>query len=123
MSAILTTPSLFEREEFNVLVLGVGGGCLISHLHKYVKGARITGVDISESVIKMGRKHFGMPEDERVEIVIDDASVWLKQNEGCEKYDVVILDINSSDPSSALVCPAPAFWGPERLQQYKSLLV
>ena len=35
MSAILTTRNLFEMERIDICVLGVGGGCLISHLHKY----------------------------------------------------------------------------------------
>lgn len=122
MSAIMTIQNLFEMERIDILVLGVGGGCLLSHIHKYLPNAYLTGVEISEIVINLAEKHFDLKtSDPRMNIVHQDADIYLKQTSP-QQFDIVMLDINGNDPSESLICPAPFFWSKDRLQQYNSLL-
>ena len=80
MSAIMTIQNLFEMERIDILVLGVGGGCLLSHIHKYLPNAYLTGVEISEVVINLAEKHFDLKtSDPRMNIVHQDADIYLKQ--------------------------------------------
>ena len=120
ISSILTVSQITERKP-KILVLGVGGGCLISHLDEIIKGCEITGVEISKNVIELARKYFGLKVDNIIE---EDALTWLANQNTveCSKYDIIILDINSFDPSDSLVCPARPFITKEIVQKYKSLL-
>lgn len=121
MSAILTMPMLFENDRIDICVLGVGGGCLLSHLHKYLPNAHLTGVEISKTVIDFAEQHFHLPKSDRINIIHQDADQFLKEADP-QQFDIVMLDINGSDPSESLVCPAPCFWSKERLIQYTNLL-
>lgn len=78
------------------LVLGVGGGCLISALVKGVKGIKVTGVELRPLVTELAHKYFGLPSSKRIELVHQDAQSYLDEG-GHKKVDLVMADIYGAD--------------------------
>ncbi len=77
----------------NILILGLGGGGIIELLKKYWPDARITGVDIDQNIVELGKKYIKWDE-EKVYIVIEDAQTFLdtKTKTSKSKYDLIIVD-------------------------------
>ena len=82
----------------NVLVLGVGGGSAAKLVHKYWPEAKITGVDIDERMVFLGKKYLGL-EKVRAEIVIGDANTFVKSKLQIPnfKYDLILVDLYNGD--------------------------
>ena len=76
----------------NTLILGVGGGSVISTLQKEFdfKG-KIIGVELDEKAIEIANQYFGLNEFENTDIVIDDAYHFVKK--ASQKFDLIIIDI------------------------------
>ena len=77
-------------------VLFVGGGGLSgpkSFLATYDDIDKIDVVEIDPIVVDVAKKYFFVPEDSRLEIIEDDARVFLSQTD--RKYDAIILDAYS----------------------------
>jgi len=91
---------LFTHENpTSVLVVGGGDGGILREVLKHDSVQRAVLVDIDSSVIELSKKYFpkvsnGSHDDPRVEVVIQDASKFIKETE--ESFDVIICD--SSDP-------------------------
>ena len=76
----------------NIIVLGVAGGSVIKILREeYQNSGKITGIELDEKSIELANKYFGLNQIDNVEIVIDDASEFIKNDS--RKYDLVIIDI------------------------------
>ena len=78
-----------EKEEFNVLVLGMGTGTFATECHRYFDNSRIEGVEIDKKIIDLAYDRFGLPEDERIKCVEYDARAYLRD---AGKYDVIMVD-------------------------------
>lgn len=76
-----------------VLVLGLGGGSIISVIKKYWPDSKITAVDIDPTIVKLGKKYLGLG-DESIKIIISDAADFLKSK---NKYDLVCVDLYVGD--------------------------
>jgi len=80
------------------LVLGLGGGGIVSVVKRYWKDAKIVGVDVDSVIVELGKKYLGLDPCD-VEIVIDDAVSFLRRNskkgEGDKKgvYDLICNDV------------------------------
>ena len=89
-----------------VLVLGGGDGLVLREVFKYPDVEEVTLVDLDEGVTRMGREVDLLVElneralfDPRVELVHDDAMVWLDENGAeLEPYDVILIDF--PDPNN-----------------------
>jgi spermidine synthase len=95
--------ALAERRQ-RVLVLGGGDGLAVRELLRYPELERIVLVDLDPAVTEMARRapglhalHQGALDDPRVQLVNDDAMVWLDERRG-EPFDVVIADF--PDPNN-----------------------
>ena len=80
-------------EKFNsILVLGVAGGCVIKMLVNEIgfKG-KITGVEIDTETINLANKYFGLNTIKNLEIIIEDAQLFIEKISG--KYDLIIVDV------------------------------
>lgn len=76
----------------NILLLGVAGGSVIQTLvNDFNFKGKITGVDIDEEIIEIGRLYFDLDTFENLEIIISDAEVFVKNN--ADKYELIIIDI------------------------------
>lgn len=92
----------------NILLLGLGGGCIIDLLkksHQY-KGS-ITAIEIDEVVIQIAKERFGISENDKITIFCADAFQWINQIN--TNYDVVIVDL-FIDNQVPLQCWTMDFW-------------
>jgi spermidine synthase len=78
-----------EKDEFNVLVLGMGTGTFAMECYRYFDNAKIDGVEIDQKIIDLAYDRFGLVEDERITTTQFDARAFLR-NAG--KYDVIMVD-------------------------------
>ena len=76
----------------NILLLGVAGGSVIKTLrNEYQNIGKITGVELDEKAITLANQYFGLNKIKNLEIIINDASEYIKKTS--EKYDLIIIDI------------------------------
>lgn len=76
----------------NILLLGVAGGSVIKTLrNEYQNNGKITGVELDEKAITLANQYFGLNKIKNLEIIINDASEYVKKTS--EKYDLIIIDI------------------------------
>lgn len=94
------------RRHARVLVLGGGDGLALREVFRYPDVREVTLVDLDEGVTRMSRQvelvrdlNGGALDDPRVQLVHDDAMVWLdEQAESLAPFDVVIVDF--PDPNN-----------------------
>jgi spermidine synthase len=82
--------------EGNVLMLGLGGGCLLEVLHeKYDFKGKVTAVEIDDVVIDIANKEFDISNKYNVEIINADAHEYIFTCR--EKYSLILVDIFVDD--------------------------
>jgi spermidine synthase len=90
-------PYLFpeaQRKNLRVLVIGLAAGTIPRQLHEFFpEGLEVTGVEIDPAVVRLGQKHFDMPENAPwLRTVVADGRIWLNGAPKGEEYDLVIVD-------------------------------
>ncbi len=76
----------------NILILGVAGGSVIKTLVDEIKfEGKIVGVEIDSQIIEIANKYFDLNKIQNLEIVIEDASKFVKNHTYI--YDLIIIDI------------------------------
>ncbi|WP_306350035.1 spermidine synthase [Flavobacterium sp. '19STA2R22 D10 B1'] len=82
--------TIIEME--HILVLGVAGGSVIQTLINDIQyKGKITGIEIDENIITIANEYFHLDSLPNVEIVIDDASLFVFKTK--DQYDLIIIDI------------------------------
>lgn len=82
----------FRSEEKSVLILGLGGGDVVKQLRSNFKShATITAVEIDPVIIEIALKEFDIIPNSKLEIVNNDANVFLKYSK--ERYNLIIVDL------------------------------
>lgn len=79
---------VMEKEDFEILILGMGTGTFGSQCRNYYGNVDITGVEIDEKIIGLAGKYFDMPSD--IPVLAYDGRAYL--NAVDEKYDVIMVD-------------------------------
>lgn len=74
-----------------ILILGVGGGTVISILHSMFPHSSICAVDIDPVIVEVGRKYFGWGTIENTKIIIGD--VFDDRLSMGDKYDLIVIDL------------------------------
>lgn len=83
---------LKEKEIDSVLILGFGVGGIAGILRNTLKiTCPITGVELDETIIELGKKYFGAFNYDHLEVHQMDAMAFLCQNR--ELFDLIIVDI------------------------------
>jgi spermidine synthase len=85
-----TTALIYPPRLSRFLEIGLGGGRTVSYLHRFVPNMAITTVEIDPAVVAMAKKHFGVREDERLKIIVDDGRRYAMQTSAT--YDVIFVD-------------------------------
>lgn len=85
-----TTALIYPPRLNRFLEIGLGGGRTVSYLHRFVPSLSITTVEIDPGVVDMAKKHFGVREDARLRIVVDDGRRYAMQTQAT--YDVIFVD-------------------------------
>ena len=78
-----------------VLVLGLGGGAVTKRMWRDYPKMRIDSVEIDPVVVDVAKRYFGLPEDERLRVFVEDARRYVQRTD--ETYDVVIVDAYYAD--------------------------
>ncbi len=94
-----------------VAILGGGEGATAREVLRHRDVERVVMIEIDPEVVKWCREHLpeysqGCFEDERLELIIDDAKAWMERSE--EKFDIIISDLtepSETSPSSELFTP------------------
>ena len=82
----------FRSEETSILILGLGGGDVVNQLRNNFKShATITAVEIDPVIIEIALKEFDIIPNSKLEIVNNDANVFLKYTK--ERYNLIVVDL------------------------------
>jgi len=82
----------FRSEETSILILGLGGGDVVKQLRNNFKSnANITAIEIDPVIIEVALKEFDIIPNSKLEIVNNDANVFLKYTK--ERYNLIIVDL------------------------------
>lgn len=90
---LISLPAFFlETEQLRrILVLGVGGGAVISQLRHWFPNCHVTGVELDKTHIYIAR-HFFDVGDENVDLIQADAIDWVRTYRGLP-FDLIIDDL------------------------------
>lgn len=104
-----------------VLVLGAGAGGIDMALHSRKPYVNITGVDIDELVLNIGKKWFGSLESDTHHLIVQDGIAFV-ENAAAQgrKFDFVAVDACGDEQS--FPCPHKAFRSENFLQNVKKIL-
>ncbi|KAL6580735.1 hypothetical protein OROMI_006658 [Orobanche minor] len=98
------------------VVIGLGAGLLPMFMKNCLPSLRIEVVELDPVVLDVAREYFGFREDERLKVNITDGIEFVRakadssaEGKGSSKVDILIVDVDSSDSSSGLTCPAADF--------------
>ncbi|XP_063922561.1 eEF1A lysine and N-terminal methyltransferase homolog [Zophobas morio] len=112
-----------KRQPSSVAVVGLGGGGLCSFLYKFLPKTRITAVDIDPEMLEVATKWFGLVQNERLKVVIQDGVEFLgKMAAAGERWDAVLFDVDSKDSSIGMSCPPQQFLEEEVLDNVAKLV-
>lgn len=78
-----------------VLVVGLGGGSAVKRMWRDYPDMHIDAVEIDPAVVEAAERYFAIPEDERIEIFVEDGRRFLQQTE--HTYDIILMDAYSAD--------------------------
>lgn len=79
-------------EDKHILLLGLGGGSLLS---SFSPRKKIDIIEIDPKVVSLAHGFFGLKEQENLNIIIQDARSFLRQTD--KKYDFVFVDVYSGE--------------------------
>jgi spermidine synthase len=83
-------PLLLNRPE-NILVVGVGAGSFVRFCHHFLPNCRIDGVDSSPNILKLAKRFFQLPADDRIRLHCEDGATFL-QHQPPTEYDLILVD-------------------------------
>lgn len=82
----------------NCLILGLGAGNAAKTINKYFPKAKITGIEIDQEIIMLGKKYFGLSEISNLDIIISDAiSFIINHSPSTMSYDLILVDLYLGD--------------------------
>jgi spermidine synthase len=97
----------FTPGRSRALVVGLGGGSFPRLLHRALPQMRVDVVEVNPVVVEVARRFFGVREDGRLRIHLEDGARFLARGAGGVRYDLVLLDaFSGSGIPKALKAPA-----------------
>jgi len=82
-----------EPAPARVLVIGLGGGSLVSALASALPQARIDAVEVDPAVVRVARQYFDFAPGPQVQVHEQDGRVFVKRAlRASQRYDLVMLD-------------------------------
>lgn len=109
----MMAPLLFLPQPQRIVQLGLGAAALTKFCWRALPDAQVTVVELSEEVTGAARRWFKLPpDDERLEVVHDDAKVYVShpRNRGCtdwlqvDLYDAAARGPVHDDPAFYAAC-------------------
>jgi spermidine synthase len=85
-------------EPAHIVQLGLGAGSLTKYCWRQYSQARITAVELNPAVVACCRQFFKLPaDDDRLNVLIQDAWLWLRQPRRRATCDVIQVDLYDAD--------------------------
>jgi SAM-dependent methyltransferase len=112
----------------NCLLIGLGGGSLTMALQKFLPSLRISSCDLDEVVHQVACRHFGFQPSTFTDVIIQDGVSLIQKlsdqsgTEPSALQDVIIIDVDSKDPSLGLSAPPREFVTFETLEHVHQIL-
>ncbi|XP_061995515.1 uncharacterized protein LOC133713493 [Rosa rugosa] len=119
------------------LCLGVGGGALLGFLRTQLV-FQVVGVEADEEVLRVSRRYFGRDDGEHIKVCVGDALEFIDKlagafvvEDGCDvgsgndvdtTFDVIMVDLDSSDARDGLIAPPLEFVTKHVLLSVRSIL-
>lgn len=97
----LMAPLVFVPAPQRIVQLGLGAGALAKYCWRELPQATVTVVEISPEVVATAYQWFRVPEDERLEIVLDDARAFIthpRQRRSADWLQVDLYDAAARGP-------------------------
>ncbi|PAV56198.1 hypothetical protein WR25_09514 [Diploscapter pachys] len=108
---------------FNALSLGMGGGTINTIISKNFPNSNMTVVEISNLVYGMAKKWFGLDENDRHHVIIEDGLKFVQEaSKRHDQYDVIFLDACRESKEEETQCPIAEFHRPDILQYMHDIL-
>ncbi|XP_040840189.1 eEF1A lysine and N-terminal methyltransferase isoform X2 [Ochotona curzoniae] len=123
--ALLRNPELLLETPLALLVVGLGGGSLPLFIHDHFPKCCIDAVEIDPSMLEVATQWFGFSQSDRMKVHIADGLDYITSLAGGAarpRYDVIMFDVDSKDPTLGMSCPPAAFVDQPFLQKVKSIL-
>ncbi|XP_036609309.1 eEF1A lysine and N-terminal methyltransferase [Trichosurus vulpecula] len=122
--ALLKNPEMLPEALLSLLVVGLGGGSLPLFLHDHFLKSHIDAVEIDPSMLEVATRWFGFSQSDRMKVHIADGLDYITSlaREAQARYDVIMFDVDSKDPTVGMSCPPPAFVDHAFLQHVKGIL-
>ncbi|MFZ1418182.1 MAG: spermidine synthase [Burkholderiaceae bacterium] len=98
---------LFRDEPKRVAQLGMGCASLTKFTYKYLPGSHSTVVELNPDVIAAAYGMFRLPLDERIEVVEQDAALWVQAQKVV--FDVLQIDLYDASARGP-VCDSVVFY-------------
>ena len=106
---------LSKKKVDSVLVLGCGAGSIPAIIYNELKlNPKIDAIEIDEKVIALGNKYFGLNQYPDLNIIITDASNFVKTTN--KKYDLILVDLFKG------INVPDEFLAPQFFEQLKNLV-
>lgn len=83
-----------EKNIKSCLIVGLGGGSIAKIVRKNWPGSKITGIDIDNEIVELGKKYLGLAKSD-VEIIIADAEEAIENLDS--KFDLICFDTYVGD--------------------------
>ena len=85
----------YHLEPKTCLILGLAGGTVAKMLSDKFHPREIVGVEIDPIMIDLGKKYLGLGDIPDLEIIVEDAYLYIKNNESC--IDLILVDLYIGD--------------------------
>jgi spermidine synthase len=89
----LMAPLVFLAQPRHVVQLGLGAGALAKYCWRKLPRTTVTAVEISAAVVSTAYRWFKVPEDERLEIVVQDAREFISHPRRRRTVDWLQVDL------------------------------
>ncbi|XP_044267613.1 eEF1A lysine and N-terminal methyltransferase homolog [Tribolium madens] len=108
--SVATSMACMDKEKGSVVVVGLGGGGLCSFLGKFLPQIRVSAVDIDPEMLEVATKWFGLSQNERLQVIIQDGIKYLEEMTAKnQKSDAILFDVDSKDSTIGMSCPPRQF--------------
>ncbi len=127
----LTLMNNQDMNDSNLLLIGLGGGCLPTYLLNNIQtkiNLNIKVIEIDKSMMNIAMQWFELKTSNnsnniKIEVEIEDGLKYISsRNPQIESYDFIVFDVDSKEINVGMSCPPLPFVEREFLEKVNSLL-
>lgn len=101
---------LFKDNPQHIVQLGLGSAALTKFCYHHFQNAKVTAVEINPGVVEMCQRFFHLPNnDDRLNVVIDDAYEYILRHSRLHDIDILQVDVYD-EKAAAPVFDTPKFY-------------